>query len=153
MLLTEKFARAEPTAHEQLGTLGGGVLGTARLIFTGPGTAGITGIEKAIDFREQAFGQMTFVDETVGAVATAFVGDRKAIEFGKDDHAQVGTGEADLLGSLQSVHPRHAEIEEHQIRLVDGCKLYSIQAVTGGTYDLKSAGEFKVVTDRPKRCG
>jgi hypothetical protein len=113
----------------------------------------LTGRKETLDFREQTVRQMTFVDEAVRAVAATLVGDRKAIELGKDDHPQVRTGEADLLGSLQSVHPRHAEIEKNQIGLADGCELNRIQAVTGGTYDLKPAGEFEVITHRTKRCG
>lgn len=113
----------------------------------------LTGSEETLNFREEAVREMTLMDETVGTVAATFVGERQAIEFGKDDHPQVRTGEADLLCSLQPVNPRHAEIEENQIRLVDGCKLNSIQAVTGGSHDLKPAGEFKVITHRTKRCG
>jgi len=96
---------------------------------------------------------MTLLDERVGAVASTLVGKRKTVEFGKDDHARVGTGEADLFGSLQSIHPRHAEIKKNQVRLVDGCKLNCIQAVTGGSYDLKPSGEFQVIAHRAKRCG
>jgi hypothetical protein len=94
------------------------------------------------NLREQAVRQVTLVDEAIGAVAATFVGKRKAIEFREDDHPQVWAGEADLLCSLQPVDPRHAEIEKDQIRLVNGCKLYSIQAVTGCPYDLKPSGEF-----------
>jgi hypothetical protein len=94
------------------------------------------------NLREQAVRQVTLVDEAIGAVATTFVSKRKAIEFREDDHPQVWTGEADLLCSLQSIDPRHAEIEKDQIRLVDGCELYSIQAVTGFPHDLKPSGKF-----------
>ncbi|MGB9511703.1 MAG: hypothetical protein WBU20_08465, partial [Candidatus Acidiferrum sp.] len=31
--------------------------------------------------------------------------------------------------------------------------LYSVQAITGGSYDLKSAGELQVITDRAKCRG
>src|SRR5271170_2173873 len=90
---------------------------------------------------------MALGDEAVRAVAKTFIGQREAIEFGKDNHAQVRAGEADLLCSLQPVDPRHAEIEENQIGLVDGRELNRVQAITGGTNDLKASGEFEVVAD------
>src|SRR5271167_995936 len=96
---------------------------------------------------------MTLLNEAVRTTATAFIGKREAIELGKDDHPQVRTGEADLLCSLQSVDPRHAEIEQDQVRLVDGRELNCVQAVTGSPDDLKTAGEFQVITQRTKRCG
>jgi hypothetical protein len=118
-----------------------------------PRTTAVTGRKQTLDFREQVVREMTLVDETVSAVAATLVGKRQAIEFGKDDHPQVRTGEADLLCSLQPVNPRHAEIEKDQVRLVDGYELNSIQAITGGSYDLKPSGEFEVITHRAKRCG
>lgn len=80
------------------------------LVVAGPWTAALAGRKKTINLREKAVRQITLVNEGVGAVATTLVGKRKTIEFGKDNHARVRTGEADLFGSLQSVHPRHAEI-------------------------------------------
>jgi hypothetical protein len=124
-----------------------------KLIFDWPRTVALPGSEETLDFREQTVRQMTLVHEAIRAVAQALVGKRQAIQFGKDDHPQARTGEADLLCSLQSVNPRHAEIEEDQVRPVDGCELYSIQAVAGGSYDLKPSGEFQVITHRAKRCG
>jgi hypothetical protein len=123
------------------------------LIFLWPRIFARPGREKTLNFREQPIRQMTLVHEAVRAVAQTLVGKRQAIQFGKDDHPQARTGEADLLCSLQSVHPRHAEIEEDQVRPVDGCELYSILAVAGGSDDLKPSGEFQVITHRAKRCG
>jgi hypothetical protein len=123
------------------------------LIVTRPRTAVFTRRKKALDLREQAIRKMALVDEAVRAVAAAFVGKRETIKFRKDDHPQVRTGEADLLCSLQPVNPRHAEIEENQIGLVDGCKVYSMQAVTGGPNDLKPSGEFEIVPHGAKRRG
>jgi hypothetical protein len=96
---------------------------------------------------------MALVDEAVGAVAPTLVGKREALKFGKDNHAQVRAGEADLLCSLQPIDPRHAEIEKDKVRLVGGCELNRVQAVTSSPHDLKTAGEFQVITDRTKRCG
>jgi len=90
---------------------------------------------------------MVLGDEAVGAMAKTFIGEREATEFGEYDHAQVRTGEADLLRSLQPVNPRHAEIEEHQIGLVDGRELNRVQAVTGGGDDLKASGELEEIAD------
>ena len=96
---------------------------------------------------------MALGDKTVRAVAETFIGQRKAIEFGKNDHAQVWAGEADLLCSLQPVDPRHAEIEENQIGLVDGRELNRVQAVTGGPDDLKTTSKFEVVADGAESGG
>jgi hypothetical protein len=85
------------------------------------------------------------MNETVRTMATAFVCQREAVKFGKNDHPQARTGEADLLCSLQSVNPRHAEIEENQIRPVNGRKLNRVQAVSGGPYDLKPPGKLQVI--------
>lgn len=123
------------------------------LIVTRPRTAVFTRRKKALDLREQAIRKMALVDEAVGTVAAALVGKREAVKFGKDDHPQVRTGEADLLCSLQPVNPRHAEIEENQIGLVDGCKVYSMQAVTGGPNDLKPSGKFEIVPHGAKGRG
>jgi hypothetical protein len=100
-----------------------------------------------LDLREKALGQMALGDETVRTVAEAFVGKREAVEFGEDDQAQARAGETDSLGSFETVDPGHAEIEEYQIRLVHGRELDRVQAVTGGTDDLKATGEFEVVAD------
>jgi hypothetical protein len=142
-------------SHGSLGTPGGEGVRQKRevLIVTRPRTAAFTRRKKALDLREQAIRKMALVDETVGTVAAALVGKREAVEFRKDDHPQVRTGEADLLCSLQPVNPRHAEIEENQIGLVDGCKVYSMQAVTGGPNDLKPSGEFEIVPHGAKRRG
>jgi hypothetical protein len=142
-------------SHGALGTPGAEGVRQKRelLIVTRPRTAVFTRRKKALDLREQAIRKMALVDETVGTVAAALVGKREAVEFRKDDHPQVRTGEADLLCSLQPVNPRHAEIEENQIGLVDGCKVYSMQAVTGGPNDLKPSGEFEIVPHGAKRRG
>ena len=142
-------------SHGALGTPGGEGVRQKRelLIVTRPRTAVFTRRKKALDLREQAIRKMALVDEAIRAVAAAFVGKREAVEFRKDDHPQVRTGEADLLCSLQPVNPRHAEIEENQIGLVDGCKVYSMQAVTGGPNDLKPSGEFEIVPHGAKRRG
>jgi len=96
---------------------------------------------------------MALRDETVRPVAATFVGQRLAIEFGKDDQPQVWAGKADLQGSLQPIDPWHAEIEQDEIRLVDGRELNRVQAVTGGPDDLKPSGEFEVIADRTKGRG
>lgn len=96
---------------------------------------------------------MALVDEAVGAVAETFVGQREAIEFGENDHPRVWAGEADLLGGLQPIDPRHAEIEENQIGLVDGHELNCVQAVTGGPHDLKPTGKFEVIANGTKGRG
>ena len=108
--------------------------------------------KKTLNLREETVRQMTFVEKTVGTVAAAFVGNGQAVEFGEDDHAQVRTGEADLLSSLQPVDPRHAEIEKDEVRLAGGYELHSVQAVTSGPYDLKPSGEFQIVANRAERC-
>ena len=109
--------------------------------------------EETLNFSEQAVRKMTLVDERIGAMAATLVGKRKAIEFRKNDHPQVRTGEADLLSGLQSVDPRHAEIEKDKVRLTSGCELHCILAVASSPHDLKTAGEFEVITHRAKRCG
>lgn len=93
---------------------------------------------------------MALGDEAIGAAAAAFVGKRKAVELGEDDHAQVWAGEADLLESLQPIDPRHAEIEENQVRFFCRSDLHRILAITGGTNDLKPPSKFEVITNRPK---
>jgi hypothetical protein len=93
---------------------------------------------------------MTFVDKRVGAVATAFVGQREAVEFGKNYDAKVRIDEADALSGFQTIDAWHAEIQENEIRLVKGHKLNGVQAVTSGTNDFKAASEFEVIADRPK---
>lgn len=124
----------------------------AKLIVTGPRCAVIAG-EETLDLREQMVRQMAFMHKTVGTVAAAFIGNGQTVELRKDDHPQVRTGEADLLCSLQSVDPRHAEIKKDKIGLALRCELHRVQAVTGCPDDLKPTGEFQVVTHRAKRCG
>jgi len=103
-----------------------------------------------LNLHEQALGQETLGDEAVCAVAATFVPERQAIQFGKNDHPQVGAGEADLLCSLQPIDPRHAEIEENQVGLFEGRELYSIYAVTGGPNDLKASSKFEIIADGAK---
>jgi hypothetical protein len=106
--------------------------------------------KEAINLREQPLGQMTFVDKTVGAVATTFIGQRKAVQFGKNNDAQVGIREPDALGRFQTIDAGHAEIQENQIGLMKGHELNGVEAVTGGAHDFKAASEFEVIADRAK---
>jgi hypothetical protein len=120
------------------------------LIVTGPRTAGFTLGKQALDFWQQAIREVALMNETVRAMAAAFVCQREAVKFGENDHPQARTGEADLLCSLQSVNPRHAEIEENQVWPLDGCKLNCMQAVSGGSYNLKPPGKLQVIPHGPK---
>jgi hypothetical protein len=114
--------------------------------------AGISS-EETFNFGNQSIGELALMNETIGTMPAAFVGYRRAIQFGKDNHAQVRTGEADLQSCLQSVYPRHAEIEKHQVWLAGGCQLHCIQAITRSSYDLKPPGKFELITDGAERCG
>jgi len=87
----------------------------------------------------------------VSAVPQAFFSEGKTVQFGENNHAQVGAGEPDLFGGFESVDPGHAEIEKDKIGLVQGCELHSILAVTGRCNDLKAARKFQVVADGAQR--
>ena len=93
---------------------------------------------------------MTFVDKTVGAVAATFIGQRKAVEFGKNNDTKVRIDQADALGRFQAIDTGHAEIQENQIRLVKGHQLNGVQTITGGTNNFKATREFEVIADRPE---
>jgi len=107
----------------------------------------LTPREEALNLDEQALWKQTLGDEAVGAVAPALVGERKPMELGKDDHAQVRAGEADLLCSLQPVDPRHAEIEKDKVRLPERGEMHRVLAVTGRANDLKTTRELEIVAD------
>lgn len=96
--------------------------GTLFCARAGRGGARLLGKE-TLNLHQEAFGQDAFGNEAVCAAATAFVAERKAIQFGEDDEPQVRVGKADLLCSFQPVDPRHAQIEQDQVRLVERSKL------------------------------
>ncbi len=96
--------------------------------------------KQTLNLHQQAFRQNALRDEAVRAVATAFVTERKAMQFGKDDDTQVRVGKADLLSSFQPVDPRHAQIEQDQVRLVERSKLDGVQA----------ASKIQIVADEPQ---
>jgi hypothetical protein len=106
--------------------------------------------KQTLNLHQQAFRQNALRDEAVRAVATAFVTERKAMQFGKDDDTQVRVGKADLLSSFQPVDPRHAQIEQDQVRLVERSKLDGVQAITGGTHDFETASKIQIVADGPQ---
>jgi hypothetical protein len=72
------------------------------------------------------------------------------MHFRKDDDTQVRVGKADLLGSFQPVDPRHAQIEQDQVRLVERSKLDGVQAVTGGSNNVETTSKIQIVADGPQ---
>ena len=74
------------------------------------------------------------------------------MQFGEDDDTQVRVGKADLLSSFQPVDPRHAQIEQDQVRLVDRSKLDCVQAITGGSNNFKTTSKIQIIADGPQ-CG
>ena len=106
--------------------------------------------KQTLNLHQQAFWQDTFRNEAVCAAATAFVAERKAMQFGEDDDTQVRVGKADLLSSFQPVDPRHAQIEQDQVRLVERSQLDGVQAITGGTHNFETASKIQIVADGPQ---
>jgi hypothetical protein len=72
------------------------------------------------------------------------------MQFRKDDDTQVRVGKADLLGSFQPVDPRHAQIEQDQVRLVERSKLDGVQAITGSSNDFETTSEIQIIADGPQ---
>jgi hypothetical protein len=113
------------------------------------GAARVPG-KQTLDLHQQALRQNAFRDKTVCAAAPAFVAERKAMQFGKDDDTQARVGKADLLSSFQPVDPRHAQIEQDQVRLVERSKLDGVHAITGGSHDFETTSKIQIVADRPQ---
>ena len=72
------------------------------------------------------------------------------MQFRKDDDTQVRVGKADLLSSFQPVDPRHAQIEQDQVRLVERSKLDGVQAITGGSNNFETTSKIQIIADGPQ---